>query len=179
MDTILFEDGFKPKKWIFTDLLGRIQFKDINSITINDVIRAFLVNLNENKKNEFNNDDLMEFLANNSNRNKICFAISGNKRYFLSIETLSDIKNFFNKGIDALQLYKIPTREFLPYFYFHTIYFKQNLIIHSHMMTRLSHSVKDLDSKSQQQCEFYEEKIPDDEYDYFSEQILELSKQIV
>lgn len=30
MDTILFETDFKPKRWIFTDLLGRIQFKDIN-----------------------------------------------------------------------------------------------------------------------------------------------------
>lgn len=75
MDTILFDSAFKPKKWIFTDLLGRIQFKDINSITINDVIKAFLVNLNENKKNEFNNEDLMDFLANNQNRSKICFAI--------------------------------------------------------------------------------------------------------
>jgi hypothetical protein len=44
----------------------------------------------------------MEFLANNKNRNKICFAISGNKRYFLNIESLCDIKNKFPKGIDAL-----------------------------------------------------------------------------
>ena len=77
MDTILFKEEFQPVKWIFTDLLGRIQFKDIHSITINDVIRAFLVNLNDNKKNEFNNEDLMEFLANN-NRSKICFALVGN-----------------------------------------------------------------------------------------------------
>ena len=93
MDTILFEGDFQPRRWVFTDLLGRIQFKDINSITINDVIRAFLVNLNENKKNEFNNDDLIEFLAKNSNRNKICFAIHHNRRHFLNIESLSDIKN--------------------------------------------------------------------------------------
>lgn len=59
MDTILFDSDFKPKKWIFTDLLGRIQFKEINQITINDVIRAFLVNLNENKKNDFTNEDLL------------------------------------------------------------------------------------------------------------------------
>jgi hypothetical protein len=102
MDTILFEEKFKPKKWIFTDLLGRIQFKDINSITINDVIKAFLVNQNENKKNEFNNEDLMELLENNSNRSKICFALYGNRRYFLNIETLCDIKNKFTKGIEAL-----------------------------------------------------------------------------
>lgn len=65
MDTIIFENGYKPKKWIFTDLIGRIQVKDIKQITINDVIWAFLVNLNENKKHEFTNDDLMEFMANN------------------------------------------------------------------------------------------------------------------
>lgn len=29
MDTILFEGDFKSKKWIFTDLLGRIQYKEI------------------------------------------------------------------------------------------------------------------------------------------------------
>ena len=76
MDTILFKEDFKPNKWIFTDLLGRIQFKEINQITINDVIRAFLVNLNENKKNEFSNEDLIEFLSKgDNNRNKICFAI--------------------------------------------------------------------------------------------------------
>ena len=102
MDTILFEDELKPKKWIFTDLLGRIQFKDINHITINDVIKAFLVNLNENKKTEFSNDDLIQFLSKNSNRTKICFAISNNKRHFLNIEMLSDIKNRFPKGIEAL-----------------------------------------------------------------------------
>ena len=78
MDTILFEDGFKPIKWIFTDLLGRVQYKDIQSITINDVIRAFLVNLNDNKKTDFDNDDFMEFLSKNNNRSKICFAIVGN-----------------------------------------------------------------------------------------------------
>jgi hypothetical protein len=59
MDTILFEENLRPKKWIFTDLLGRIQYKDINHITINDVIKAFLVNLNDNKKTEFNNEDLL------------------------------------------------------------------------------------------------------------------------
>jgi hypothetical protein len=75
MDTILFGSDFKPKKWIFTDIKGRIQFKTIDSITVNDVIRAFLVNLNEHKKNEFNNEDLLEFLSKNTNRSKICFAI--------------------------------------------------------------------------------------------------------
>ena len=127
MDTIIFEEGFTPKKWIFTDLIGRIQFKDITSITINDVIRAFLVNLNQNKKNEFNNDDLMEFLARNTNRTKICFALIGNMRHFLNIEQLCDIRNAYPRGIDALQLYKIPTRDFLPYFYFHTITYKISL----------------------------------------------------
>jgi len=86
MDTILFGADFKPKKWIFTDIKGRIQFKTIDSITVNDVIRAFLVNLNEHKKNEFNNEDLLEFLSKNTNRSKICFAIYQNKRHFLNIE---------------------------------------------------------------------------------------------
>jgi hypothetical protein len=49
MDTILFEDKFKPMKWIFTDVDGPIQAKTIKDITINDIIRAFLVNLNDKK----------------------------------------------------------------------------------------------------------------------------------
>lgn len=32
-------------------------------------------------------------------------------------------------------------------------------------MTRLSHSVKDLDNHSSKHCEFYEEKIPNEEYE--------------
>ncbi len=149
MDTILFEEDFKPKKWIFTDLLGRIQFKQISSITIKDVIRAFLLNLNQNRKQEFNNDDLIEFLSQNSNRSKICFAINQNKRYFLGIESLSDIINRFPKGIEALQLFKIPTREFQPFFYYHTVNLKaqseSNPQVSKHFMTRLSHFAMDLD----------------------------------
>ena len=49
-------------QWIFTDLLGRIQYKEISTITINEVIKAFLINLNHNKKQEFENDDLLQFL---------------------------------------------------------------------------------------------------------------------
>lgn len=48
MDTILFKKNFKPKKWIFTDLQGQIQSKEIEQITIADVIKAFLVNLSNN-----------------------------------------------------------------------------------------------------------------------------------
>lgn len=55
MDTILFdrsEDAkkeLKPIRWIFTDLMGNFHYKDINSISINDVIKAFFVNLNIGK----------------------------------------------------------------------------------------------------------------------------------
>ncbi|CDW83481.1 UNKNOWN [Stylonychia lemnae] len=116
MDTILFEQGFQPKKWIFTDLLGRIQ-------------------------------------------------------HFLDIGALSDLKNKFPKGIDALQLYKIPTRDFLPYFYYHTLQFKQNGQMTHHMIVRVSHFIKDLGQTTQRNSEFYEEKIPDEEYEFFAFQI--------
>ena len=47
MDTILFDknEPFKPEKWIYTDLLARIQFKDITNIDIEEVIKAFLLNI--------------------------------------------------------------------------------------------------------------------------------------
>lgn len=66
----------------------------------------------------------MDFLTKDSNRTKICFALIGNKREFLNIEALCDIKNTFPSGIDALQLFKIPTRDFFPFFFYHTINFK-------------------------------------------------------
>ena len=67
MDTILFEKDWRPIKWIYTDVDGPIQSRRIKDITINDVIRAFLVNLND-KKNKFNNEDLMDFLTRDTNR---------------------------------------------------------------------------------------------------------------
>lgn len=178
MDTILFEEDLRPKKWIFTDLLGRIQYKDIKHITINDVIKAFLVNLNENKSADFSNEDLIHFLAKNSNRSKICFAIAGGKRHFLNIEALSDIKNKFPKGLEALQLYKIPTREFLPYFYYHTLELNTNQLplVRAQYLTRLSHFATDLDSRKNKD---YEEHVPEEQDVTIRLQILELSKQIV
>lgn len=116
MDTILFEKNemkkeLKPKIWIFTDLLGNFHYKDIKTISITDVIRAFFVNLNIGKKRyEYTNQDLMSFIATNKS-DKIAVAIVKNKRYFLDITDFSDIKNRFKDGIDALQLYKIPTKE--------------------------------------------------------------------
>lgn len=68
--------------------------------------------MNAKKKNEFTNEDLMEFLASQESRDKICFAIIGNQRLFLNIEDLCDFKNNFPRGIDALQLFKIPCRDF-------------------------------------------------------------------
>ena len=124
MDTILFDRSdaasskdFVPLKWIFTDLHGNVQYKFIKTITVNDVIRAFLVNLNESdKRYEFNNEDLMHFIE-HARDEPICFALVGGKRHFLNIVQLCDIKNRFKKGVDALQLYKIPTRSFVPAFY--------------------------------------------------------------
>lgn len=48
MDTILLKNGFEPVTWIFTNLKGQVQFKDIAEIQINEVIKAFLINLNHN-----------------------------------------------------------------------------------------------------------------------------------
>ena len=48
MDTILLKkvgDCMKPYKWIYTDMLGKIQFKNIQTLKLEEVIKAFLVNL--------------------------------------------------------------------------------------------------------------------------------------
>ena len=112
-------------QWIFTDLLGKIQSKEISQITVNEVIKAFLINLNQNKKTDFSNDDLMQFLDKDQIDQKICFAIKGQKRELLDIKDLLDLHKKFPKGIDALQLYKIPTRAFIPFYFQHILSFDQ------------------------------------------------------
>ena len=63
MDTIIFRrKDFQPLQWIFTDMEGRTCSKSLTEISINEVIKAFLINLNPVKKNEFNNDDLVSML---------------------------------------------------------------------------------------------------------------------
>ena len=69
------KNQFKPIRWIFTDLMGNLHFKDINTISLKDVIKAFFVNLSMGKnKYEYNNEDLMTFIANNK-LEKIAVAI--------------------------------------------------------------------------------------------------------
>ena len=123
MDTITFVDGFQPVNWIFTDLLGKIQSKEISQITVNEVIKAFLINLNHNKKADFSNDDLMQFMDKEQINQKICFAIKGTKRELLGINDLLDLRKKFPRGIDALQLFKIPTRSFIPFYFHHILAF--------------------------------------------------------
>ena len=103
--------------------MGHIQSKEISQITINEVIKAFLINLNHNKKTDFNNDDLMLFLDKQQIGQKICFAIKGQKRELLDIKDLLDLRKKYPKGIDALQLFKIPTRSFLPFYFHHILAF--------------------------------------------------------
>lgn len=76
MDTILL-NKLQPIKWIYTDLLGRIQYKDIKNIKIDEVIKAFLLNISKEmslQNGEFTNEDLLKFFEDNSlkseNQNK-------------------------------------------------------------------------------------------------------------
>ena len=102
MDTITFKKGLKPVNWLFTDMNGQIQSKDISHITVNDVIKAFLINLNSNQKKEFDNDDLLQFLETSESHKKICFAIKDGKRELLDINHLIKIKSKYPRGLDAL-----------------------------------------------------------------------------
>ena len=61
MDTILLEHQ-QPQKWIYTDLLGRIQHKCIDNIKIDEVVKAFLLNSSKDlalENGEFKNEDLL------------------------------------------------------------------------------------------------------------------------
>jgi len=117
----------QPKKWIFTDLMGNFHYKSIDTVSISDVIRAFFVNLNMGRKSyEYSNEDLMNFIAKNK-LEKIAVAIKHNKRQFLDITDFSDIKNRFKDGMDALQLYKIPTKEHYKKFYCCQYDFQHNM----------------------------------------------------
>ena len=67
MDTILL-NKLQPIKWIYTDLVGRIQYKDIKNIKIDEVIKAFLLNISKEmslQNGEFTNDDLLKFFEEN------------------------------------------------------------------------------------------------------------------
>ena len=121
----MFTADFQPLEWIFTDLQGQIQSKEISQISINEVIKAFLINLNQNKKTDFDNDDLLEFFDKKQIDQKICFAISDQRRELLDIKDLLDLRKKYPKGIDALQLFKIPTRSFLPFYFHHILAFDQ------------------------------------------------------
>ena len=92
---------------------------------MNEVIKAFLINLNHNKKADFSNDDLMQFLDREQINQKICFAIKGQRRELLDIKDLLDLRQKFPRGIDALQLFKIPTRSFIPFYFHHILAFDQ------------------------------------------------------
>lgn len=73
---------------------------------------------------------------------RICFALVGSKRYFLDLKGLGDIKTRFPNGIDAIQLFKIPTRRFQDYFYYHDLKWMGKMYRHS--FSRLPHDVMDL-----------------------------------
>ena len=86
MDTILFDGAFNPKQWIFTNIQGLVQSKNIREISISDVIKAFLVNMKPEKKYEFTNEDLLDFLSSDSSKDSICFGLYGTTRFFLNIQ---------------------------------------------------------------------------------------------
>ena len=58
----------------------------------------------------------MQFLEQSRN-DRICFALTGSKRVFLAISNLTNIRSKFPRGLDALQLFKIPSRKFEHAFY--------------------------------------------------------------
>ena len=87
------------------------------------MIKAFLINLNHNKKQEFDNDDLLQFLDSGNAQQKICFAIKDHQRELLDINDLVNLKKKYPRGVDALQLFKIPTRAFLPFYFHHILAF--------------------------------------------------------
>ena len=53
---------------------------------------------------------MLKFLDRENAEQKICFAIKGSKRELLDINDLVNLKVKYPNGLDALQLYRIPTR---------------------------------------------------------------------
>ena len=150
MDTILLHK-LNPQKWIYTDLLGRIQYKDIKNIKIDEVVKAFLLNTSQDlslENGEFKNEDLLHLFDNEVSSNKnICFLLHKDHREFMNITSLCDIKSYY-KSIDALQLFKIPTRRFQEYFYYHDVQLLNGK--YQHTYCRLRHDAYYL-IKAQQQ----------------------------
>jgi hypothetical protein len=78
MDTVLCTAG-GPTDWIFTNMDGCIESKQVEQLKMADVIKAFLVNLMQNR-NEFTNDDLLTMLNPGHAEHKICFVMKGDMR---------------------------------------------------------------------------------------------------
>jgi hypothetical protein len=95
MDTILLEN-LQPQKWIYTDLLGRIQHKSIDNIKIDEVVKAFLLNSSKDlalENGEFKNEDLLHLFDTGVDASQnICFLLNKNIREFMNIQSLCDIK---------------------------------------------------------------------------------------
>ena len=91
---------------------------------------------------DFSNEDLLKFFGDIPEQElgqKICFALFKNKRHFLNIASLCDLKQQYPSGIDALQLFKIPTRHFQQYFYYHDMKWMGKMYKHS--FSKLRHDV--------------------------------------
>jgi hypothetical protein len=81
LDVILFQKThqhqFKPWTWIFTDTNGFLQSKQIATLQITDIIRAFLVNLKEQKTLPLSHEDLLVNLN--------CIITNNYRKYLINI----------------------------------------------------------------------------------------------
>jgi hypothetical protein len=107
------------------------------------VVKAFLLNSSKDlslENGEFKNEDLLHLFDNSVDHSQnICFLLHKDIREFMNITSLCDIKrNPLN--IEALQLFKIPTRKFEDYFYYHDIELDTSTGCYKHKFSKLSHN---------------------------------------
>jgi len=102
-----------PLKWIYTDIQRRIQVKNLSDIKTEDVIKAFLFNVD---KTPVTDETLINLFG--IQQGGICFGIYKDTRKLLDLAALSSLNI---KNLDALQLYKIPSRVFKPILFTHEL----------------------------------------------------------
>lgn len=105
LDTVIFDslEVFRPKEWIYTHASSYIQLKNIRSLTLDDVLRAF-IKIQQKTQHKNSKQLNREYL--------VTCILSETSRVMINTVNLWNIQSNFPQGIQAIQLFDIPTVTF-------------------------------------------------------------------
>lgn len=114
LDTVIFDQlhPYKPQIWVFTNLGGYMESRNIRNLTIDDILQAFLENIliGENAYNIHVDKEPRASLI-----------LADHSRVLADTLTLWKVVQLYPGGVSGIQLFKVPGVEFENYYYFHEI----------------------------------------------------------